>query len=205
MRPKVKSALIRIANDFRDFLGIKDLSIVDVTVSGSNAAYSYTPYSDIDLHLIVDFDQINNDDVYRELFDAKKYQYNDQHDIVIRGYDVELYVQDSAQKHASLGEYSIIKDDWNKIPTKKRANLDDEATRAKYEKLREFILMAIASDDERGINIATQTIKKYRQAGLSEKGEFGPENLAFKLLRKKGLIKKLWDKKRDLEDSRMSL
>jgi len=103
MRPKVKNALIRIANDFRDFLGIKDLSVIDVTVSGSNAAYSYTPYSDIDLHLIVDFTEINNDDVYRELFNAKKYQYNDQHDIMIRGYEVELYVQDSIQPHASLG------------------------------------------------------------------------------------------------------
>ena len=205
MRPNIRKSLIRIANDFRDFLGIKDLSVVDITLSGSNAAYSYTPYSDIDLHLLVDFTEINNDEVYRELFNAKKYQYNDQHDIIIRGYEVELYVQDAAQPHKSLGEYSIIKDDWNKIPTKKRANLDDDGTKAKYEKLREFILMALASDDEKSLDVATQTLKKYRQAGLSEKGEFGPENLAFKLLRKKGLVQKLWDKKRDLEDARMSL
>lgn len=205
LRPIVKNTIIKIAKDFRDFLGINDLVVTDITISGSNAAYSYTPYSDIDLHLIVDFTQLNNDDVYRELFNAKKYQYNDQHDIMIRGYEVELYVQDAAQPHASLGEYSIINNDWNKIPTKKRANLDDTATKAKYEKLREFILMALANDDERNIEIATNIIKKYRKAGLAEKGEFGPENLAFKILRKKGLVQKLWDKKRDLEDARMSL
>ena len=205
MRKEVHTALLDIAEDFRIFLGVKDLAITDITLSGSNAAYSFTPYSDIDLHLVVDFSQINADEVYRELFDAKKYQYNDQHDIMIRGYEVELYVQDSAQLHTSIGEYSIIKDDWNKMPTKKRANLDDSATKAKYEKLREFILMALASDNENSIVIATHTITKYRNAGLSEKGEFSPENIAFKILRKKGLVQKLWDKKRDLEDDRMSL
>jgi hypothetical protein len=205
MRSNVKKALLNISNDFIVFLGLTDLAVADITLSGSNAGYSYTPYSDIDLHLLVDFTQINNDDVYRELFDAKKYQYNDQHDIKIRGYEVEVYVQDASQQHSSLGEYSIVNDDWNKIPTKKRANLDDNATKAKYEKLREFILLALASEDESQINQATETIKRYRKAGLAESGEFGPENLAFKILRKKGLVKKLWDKKAELEDKRMSI
>ena len=136
---------------------------------------------------------------------SRKNKYNDQHDIKIRGYEVEVYVQDASQQHSSLGEYSIVNDDWNKIPTKKRANLDDNATKAKYEKLREFILLALASEDESQINQATETIKRYRKAGLAESGEFGPENLAFKILRKKGLVKKLWDKKAELEDKRMSI
>ena len=205
MRPEVRDALLMISDDFRDFLGIANLSVVDITLSGSNAAYSYTPYSDIDLHLVVDFDQLNNDEVYRELFNAKKYVYNDKHDILIRGYEVEVYIQDSMQVHKSIGEYSIIKNEWNKIPTRKRANLDDLATKAKYEKLREFILMALASENLVQINQATEIIKKYRKAGLAEKGEFGAENLAFKILRRKGFIQKLWDKKATLEDKRMSL
>jgi len=72
MRPEVRKALLDIADDFREFLGIQYLALTDITVSGSNAAYSYTPYSDIDLHLVVDFKKISNDEVYKELFDAKK-------------------------------------------------------------------------------------------------------------------------------------
>jgi hypothetical protein len=34
-----------------------------------------------------------------------------------------------------------------------------------------------------------EKIKDYRQAGLDAHGEFGPENLAFKILRTQGLIK----------------
>ena len=50
MRPEVRDALLKIADDFKTFMGIDDLAIEDITVSGSNAAVSYTPHSDIDLH-----------------------------------------------------------------------------------------------------------------------------------------------------------
>ena len=100
LRPEVRDALLRIADDFREFLGVDDLEVKDITISGSNAAYTYTPRSDIDLHLVVDIPQLN-DEVYRELFNAKKYQYNDQHDIRVRGADVELYVQPAEDKHIS--------------------------------------------------------------------------------------------------------
>jgi len=205
MRPEVRETLLRVADDFREFLGIDDLAIEDITVSGSNAAYSYTPHSDIDLHLIVDFSKLNPDQVYQELFNAKKYQYNDQHDIKVRGYDVELYVQDSNKPVRSLGEYSLRNDDWTRIPVKRRGNLDEKSTKAKYEKLRDLIELALRSDDLEKIKNITDTIKRYRQAGLDEGGEFGPENLAFKMLRTQGLIKRLWDHRGDLEDARLSL
>ena len=80
LRPEVKAQLLLIAEDFREFLGVKDLDLQDITVSGSNAAYTYTPNSDIDLHLVV---KMPEDEVYRELFDAKKFQYNEQHNITI--------------------------------------------------------------------------------------------------------------------------
>ena len=51
--PAVRERLLAIADDFRESLGI-DVQVKDITVSGSNAAYTYTPHSDIDLHLVVD-------------------------------------------------------------------------------------------------------------------------------------------------------
>ena len=205
LRPEVRRALLRIAADFQEFMGIDDLAIEDVRISGSNCAYTYTPHSDIDLHLIVDFEKINNDQVYQELFNAKKFQYNEEHDIKVRGYDVELYVQDISQPHASLGEYSVANDDWTRIPTKQRANLDDAATHQKYDKLRGLLLAALQSNDLDRVENVTDIIKRYRKAGLSEKGEFGPENLAFKALRTQGFVDQLYSHRNSLEDAELSL
>ncbi len=101
LRSDVREKLLEIARDFQEFLGVPDLDVKDITVSGSNAAYNYTPTSDIDLHLVVDLPEADNNEVYRELFDAKKFQYNNIHNIKIGGYDVELYVQNPNEEHHS--------------------------------------------------------------------------------------------------------
>ena len=87
LKPQVRYKLLQIARHFIDFIDIPELLLKDVTISGSNAAYSYTPYSDIDLHLVVEFPA--DDEVYQELFNAKKYQYNDEHTLSIGGVPVE--------------------------------------------------------------------------------------------------------------------
>ena len=120
MKEYVREQLLLIASDFIGHLGLPDLAIEDITISGSNAAYSYTELSDIDLHILVDISQFSEDDVYRELFDAKKTVYNDSHDILINGYEVELYVQDSNEPVISLGEYSVMNDKWLKLPRKRK-------------------------------------------------------------------------------------
>ena len=108
--PKVRKQLLLIAEDFITTLGIKDLAVKDITISGSNAAFTYTPHSDLDLHVLVDFNELPDNEVYQELFNAKKVLYNDAHDITVHGVPVELYVQDSNQPVVSLGEYSVLND-----------------------------------------------------------------------------------------------
>jgi hypothetical protein len=204
MRPEVREQLLKIADDFREFLGI-DVEVKDITVSGSNAAYTYTPHSDIDLHLVVDLPQADASEVYRELFDAKKYAYNDQHDIRIGDYDVELYVQDANKKHISQGIYSIINDDWVSVPKRRRPDVDDISVKSKFEDLGHRIEQAIKSGDYKQITAVAEKIKEMRQAGLDAHGEFGPENLAFKILRTQGLIKKLYDARNAAKDRLLSL
>lgn len=205
MKQDVREQLLLIANDFIEHLGLPDLAIQDITISGSNAAYSYTNLSDIDLHLLVDMNQFNEDDVYRELFDAKKTVYNDNHDIQIDGYEVELYVQDSNEPVISLGEYSVMNDKWLKLPRKRKADFDQVATKLKYRKLYKLAEYALKSDDPEKINRLIKTVKKYRRIGLDYNGEFGPENIAFKALRNKGIIKKLYEKLQLLHSQRLSL
>jgi hypothetical protein len=205
MDEEVRQQLLLIASDFIEHLGITDLDVQDITISGSNAAYTYTKHSDIDLHILVDMSKFADNDIYRELFDAKKTVYNDQHDIYINDYEVELYVQDANQPVISLGEYSVLNDKWIRLPRKRKANFDQNATKLKYEKLYKLAEFAYKSNNLNKIQKVLKNIKKYRQAGLDLNGEFGPENLAFKALRTNGVIAKLYEKLNELHSKKLSL
>jgi len=202
---EVRDQLLLIAEDFVEYLGISNLKVKDVTISGSNAAYSYTPHSDLDLHILVDFNELPNNEVYQELFTAKKTLYNDAHDITVHGVPVELYVQDTNQPVQSLGEYSIVHDKWIRIPKKRRANFDEAATKAKYEKLGDLIELALNSKDPKRVSDTIALVKRYRKSGLDKHGEFGPENLAYKAVRKQGLVQALYDLKSELHAEKLSI
>ena len=205
LKPNIKKQLDTIAKDFIEFMGLPDLALEDIIITGSNVAYTYTPHSDIDLHLLVDFSKLPNSDVYKELFNAKKSLYNNTYDITIRDIPVELYVQDTAQPHTSLGEYSLFKDKLTRIPTKKRANLDEISSAAKFERLEELCIEALKSDDIEKVANVIDIIKRYRQSGLDKHGEFGPENLAFKAVRSKGYFQALFDHRNKLRAKQLSI
>lgn len=205
LRPEVKKQLKKIAEDFIEELGVSGLDVVDLTVSGSNAAYSYTPHSDLDLHILIDMGQLSNDEVYRELFTAKKTIYNDTHDIKIHGVPVELYVQDANEPVISLGEYSLLQDKWIKVPVKKRANFDQNLTSNKYEKLLALVQHALKYKDIDKLNNVIKKIRQYRQAGLDRGGEFSPENLAYKALRNQDYISKLYDLRDKLHSEELTI
>lgn len=205
LRPVIKHQLQEITKDFIEFMGIPTLAIKDVIITGSNVAYTYTPHSDIDLHLLVDFSKLPNNEVYQELFKAKKTLYNNTYDITVRDIPVELYVQDTAQPHVSLGEYSLVQDKLTKIPTKKRANFDQLSAAAKFERLEELCIEALKADSLPKVEKVLDIIKRYRQSGLDKHGEFGPENLAFKAIRSKGYFQKLHDHKNYLKSELLSI
>jgi len=205
LQPEVHAKLMEIARDFQEFLGVPDLDVKDITVSGSNAAYNYTPNSDIDLHLVIDLPEADHSEVYRELFDAKKFQYNAQHNIKIGGYDVELYVQNPNEEHHSQGIYSLLRNAWVSVPRRRKAEIDDISTKSKYEDLAARINDTISSGDKDSMASLMKKIKAMRQAGLEKQGEFGADNLAFKLLRNNGYIKRLIDARNAARDEELSL
>ncbi len=205
LKPNIKKQLEIITDDFIEFMGIPDLAVEDVIITGSNVAFTYTPHSDIDLHLLVDFAELPESDVYKELFNAKKSLYNDTYDITVRGIPVELYVQDTAQAHTSLGEYSLMQDKFTRFPSKQRANLDEISAEHKFERLEELCIEGLKSNDIEKVNNVLSIIKRYRQAGLDQKGEFGPENLAFKAIRSKGYFQALFDLRNKLRGEQLSI
>lgn len=202
MLPNIRKGLLEIAKHFEDFIGVK-LDIQDITVSGSNAAYSYTPYSDLDLHLVV---RVPKDDLaFKELLDAKKNVYNAQHDIKVKGIDVELYAQDAEQEHHSQGIYSVLNDDWTSRPERVEMDVDQLDVREKYKNYRDRIRAVVGQDDLDQAQAMWDDVKRMRKAGLSQTGEFGAENLAYKMLRNQKWIEKLQTHIRDLEDQKLSI
>lgn len=203
--PLVKKQLLVIAEDFVEELGIDDLDVVDITISGSNAAFTWTKHSDLDLHILVNMSELHQDAVYRELFRAKKTLYNDTHDITVHGIPVELYVQDSAEPVVSLGEYSILHDKWIKIPKRRSANLDQNAAKAKFDQLKDLIDVALKTKHSKKINKALALIRRYRQAGLDKGGEFSPENLAYKAVRSQGAMDALYAMRDKLHSKELTI
>jgi hypothetical protein len=204
LRPEVKQKLLDIAQDFKEFIGIDLYDLVDITISGSNAAYTYTPNSDIDLHLVVIIPDAHDPEL-RQLFDAKKYQYNDQFDFMIRGFDVELYVQDAEQPHHSMGIYSLLQDRWLRQPQKIKATVDDSSVKHKYRAYKSRIKQALADNDGDRIKKLWNSIKDMRKSGLARGGEFSVENLVFKLLRAEGDLGDLKDAMTNIKTKSFSL
>ena len=55
--PDVKSALVKIAEDFKKYIDIP-FDVEDLVITGGQVSYYYTKHSDLDLHLVVDFDSV---------------------------------------------------------------------------------------------------------------------------------------------------
>ena len=212
MSPKVRERLLDIAYEFIEFLGV-DVVISDVVMMGSLANYNWSRFSDVDLHLIADFEQFSEKELplYEELFKLKKTLFNDKHNIKIYGYDVELYVQDDVKAFSS-GEYSVLFDEWKKKPKKEKVEIDTELIKNKSEHWMKIIDEVIDNLDDKSmesgvdsINKIKDKLKKYRTAGLEKGGEMSDENLVFKVLRRNGYMQKLFDFRNEYQDKKLSL
>ena len=210
---KISAKLTSVAKKFVDQLGLEGVDLEDVTFTGSLANYNWTKYSDIDLHLLVDFSKIDdNNELVREYFNAKTGLWNKMHNILIKNYEIEIYVQDINEEHHSTGVYSIMNDEWIAEPVRMEPEINTDMVKRK---IKSFIDMIERVEDqyydkkfedayESAISLAGK-IKKFRKAGLEDKGEYSNENLAFKYLRNKEFIKTLYDVRNRSYDKMMSL
>ena len=127
LRPEIRKNLLKITNDYIEGLEIENLDIEDVTFTGSLANYNWSQYSDVDLHILIDYNDIPVDEsLVQDFLKSKSTAWNQNHDIKIYGYDVELYVQDINEEHVSTGVYSILKNEWLITPEKKIITVNDK-------------------------------------------------------------------------------
>lgn len=213
MRPKVRLRLLEIANIFIEFIGV-DIVVSDVVMTGSLANYNWSKYSDADVHILVDLSQFDKDEVplYQELFKIKKTLFNNTHNIKVRGYDVEMYIEDSSVPRYSEGTYSIMFDEWVSIPKKDSINIDKDLLRKKAQSWMDQIDMVISQTEKQDIEgarkllkVLDEKLKKYRTEGLRKGGEQSYENLVFKILRRNGYLGKMKDYETEFIDKKLSV
>ena len=213
VKHEVSSRLIQIALDFIDNLEVAQEDVVDITFTGSLANFNWTEYSDIDLHIMVDYRDIgDNDPMVRDFFSAKIADWNKTHQIIIKGHEVEIYVQDIHEPHISTGIYSLLEDQWLVKPNREKPRIDYKNVEIKAKALMDQIdrIEELFEKDnyEAAYNVAgllRDKIKKLRRCGIMEKGVFSTENLVFKALRNNEYIKKLFDTRIKAYDKMMSL
>ena len=209
MIPKVRKALMRIAEEFIDDLG-EDVFVEEIYLMGSLANFNWSEYSDFDLHVIVDFERYGKqEELYKELFDLKKKLFNDKHNIKIFGYDVEVYAQGASDEAHSDGVYSVMNNEWVHRPTKTHKNLDMSVLKTKIkswtDKIDDVIEDAKSEGNAESLKKLKDKLKDYRQSGLDKDGEFSYENLVFKYLRRSGHIGNLFDEKTKIKDKELSI
>jgi hypothetical protein len=209
MRGDIRKSLLKITDDFIDTLGV-EFFIHDVVLTGSLSNYNWSQFSDVDLHILIDFEESKYPiTLLKEFFDAKKNVWNEKHDIKIKGYDVEMYVQDVNEPHVSSGVYSILNNKWVVEPKEETPNIDDRMIIQKGEEYMRLIDNLVKNGNKKDtlskIESLRKKIKTFRQSGLEQGGEYSYENLTFKLLRRNGYIEKLLKLKTDITDKKLSI
>jgi hypothetical protein len=213
MYDEIRTRLLLIADDFFETLEISWVDIQDIILTGSLSNYNWSKFSDVDLHILLNFEDVDeNIDLVKEYFNSKKNLWNDKHDIKIKGYDVELYVQDVSEPHVSSGVYSVLWDGWVIKPEKGDKKIDSVKVKEKVNSIIDsiediYLLYKGAEYDKtiRRIKTLKDKIKKMRQSGLDREGEYSYENIAFKVLRRTEYLDKLSELETNAYDKSLTL
>tara|TARA_R110002073_G_scaffold46993_1_gene127821 strand:+ start:489 stop:2903 length:2415 start_codon:yes stop_codon:yes gene_type:complete len=214
LKPEIREKLLTIAQDFFDSLELPEGTVLkDIKLTGSLANYNWSKFSDVDLHLVLDYSQIaDNEEFARDYFLAKKSIWNQTHDIDMFGYPVEVYVEDENDDHTASGLYSILNDKWINEPVLNKIVIDKEDIKSKAEGYLTQLpqIEALFNNGEYqkvidSVDSIKEKLRNMRSSGLLKGGEYSVENLAFKVLRRTDFVEQLNNLKTKSYDSMMSV
>jgi hypothetical protein len=200
--------LLDIADDFWEFVNLTWVEPKGIVIVGSICNYNWSSSSDIDLHLIVDFSEIDNKTEFvKQYLDSKKNEWNNEHEgLKIMGFPVELYVQDISENPEAGGIYDLEENKWVRKPNPgniktiglNKFNIKDKAAE----------IMTIIDDMYKVLDTATdghvidkigedagylwKKVKDLRKKSLDKNGESGAGNIVYKVLRRTGYLDKLF-------------
>ena len=213
INPQVRQKLLEFAYQFIDSLDI-DVVIDDIIVVGSIANYNWSVYSDIDLHILVDFKQFPKElkKTYIDFFDLKKIVFNQKRNVKMFGFDVEVFIEDIDMQGVSGGVYSLLDNEWVKKPKRFKMDIDVNEVKSKakvWMRLIDSMINNIVDEDidtiQKCVKQFKDKLKKFRISGLQKGGEMSLENLVFKVLRRNGYIDKLYNVPTTTIDNKLSM
>ena len=207
---EIRENLLKIGQDFFETIDI-ECEVKDIALCGSLCNYNWSEkYSDYDLHIIIDYKDIDDNlELVEKFCDYAKKQWNMQHDITLKGYEVEVAIQDEKDLKTAIssgrmgGVFSLMNNKWIKKPEKVEFIPDEKILEKKATAIMDVVDEIESEVDEdkystfkEKIDSIWKKIKKQRQSGLEEGGEYSVGNLLFKLLRRNGYVSKIMELKK---------
>jgi head-tail adaptor len=216
--------LLDIADDFIKYMGIDWVEPKDIVMTGSLANYNWhEKYSDIDLHIIMDYSEIADNEtiVDNYLYSQKELWNKDHSDINIYGFPVECFVENSESNDGvESGVYSLERDEWVEKPNREHLStfkVNKAEIRKKIawyiNKVDELEFLYNEADDEfqkrkvyKRACLLWNKIKSEREKGFeTSDNEMNQGNIIFKALRRRDCIERVTTIKAKLYDSLKSL
>jgi len=202
--PAIRDKLLTISEDFVDKLDLEGVQVYDIVLTGSNSNYNYNDYSDLDVHVLIDYKDLNEDEaLVKKALDGQRFMWNLRHSINLRDHGVEMYMQDKDEPHIASGLYSLLNDKWLIEPTYDPPSIDERDVYKKANTIKDDVkILKDKVSEVKGVSAKglhdkaerlKQKISKMRKRGLAREGEFSVENLAFKILRNSEVIGDLID------------
>lgn len=209
LNSRVRLRLMDIADNFMDELSVDWVKPKDYILTGSIANYNWSRYSDIDIHILIDFKKVypKNTDFVDDYFKSKKENWLANHeDLKVFGFPIEISVEDSNEDNPSTGRYSLYKNKWIVDPN----DFQDAVLNQDYVKKRAATFMSQIDDIEKKLNSENDKqkcekygnkvykifdkLKKMRSDGLeTDKKEMSSGNIIYKIMRRAGYIDKIWE------------
>ena len=205
---RIRKKLVRIGKEFfNQFKGpLKQKDIKDIQLTGSLANFNWTELSELDIHIIVNFSGLNdkNPEILKGEINSIKFRWNTEHQIKIRGHEVELFINDSNEHHSESALFSLLENKWIKNPVYDPPEIDEKDIDKKYDslvydieqletKLTAADLPSNAKDLYKRCIRTKEKLQKIRKEYLRKGGNMSIGNLVFKKLKNKGYIEKLID------------
>lgn len=210
LKPFVRDRLLKVVDKYIESSEVlTEQDVIDVELLGSNASYNYTPYSDLDVHLVVNMEAVSCDPALFQLAcNAERSNFNKNYDITIKGIEIEMYVEDVKASTASNGIYSLYKDEWIKFPSKITVpNYDNDEEYIKlldsWKNLAKTTLANATSASQ--VQDYINNLYNLRRTSIMTDGEFGKGNLIFKEIRNLGLLDELKQRQYELSSKELSL
>lgn len=207
LNSKIRLKLLDLADEFIETLAVDWVKPKDIVLTGSIANYNWSKYSDVDVHIIMDYKEVwNKTEFVQDYFDSKKALWSEEHgNLKIYGFPVEMYVEDSNADNPNSGIYSLEKNKWLVEPN----DFQDAELNEKFIKNASAKYITMIDDTEEKLKLETDNHKleilskkmkdlfdklhKQRKESLDKHGELGTYNIIWKVLRRTGRLDKIWE------------